>query len=81
MDAFVMRCMAFFVPLLPGLVRGATKVFRPVRASAGSGAAAAKAAQEVDEQGNDKDQPKGASTKDRSTEVKATAAQQEQEHN
>lgn len=43
--------------------------------------AAARAAQEVDEQGNHKDQPKGASAKDRATEVKAAAAKKEQEHN
>jgi hypothetical protein len=61
-------------------MRGATKVFRPVRASASSGVAAAKAAHQVDDQGNDKDQPKSASAKDRATEVKATAAKQEQEY-
>jgi hypothetical protein len=46
---------------------------QPVRAPAGSGVAAAKAAQEVDDQGSHKDQPKGASAKDRPAEVKATA--------
>jgi len=57
------------------------KVFRPVRASANSGVAAARAAHQVDDQGNHKDQPEGASAKDRATEVKATTAKQEQEHN
>ena len=36
---------------------------------------------DVDMQGNHKDQPKGASAKDRATEVKAAAAKKEQEHN
>lgn len=49
--------------------------------SAGSGVAAARAAYQVDDQGNRKDQPKGASAKDRATEVKATATEKEQEHN
>jgi hypothetical protein len=52
-----------------------------VRAFANSGVAAARAAHQVDDQGNHKDQPEGASAKDRATEVKATAAKQEQEHN
>jgi hypothetical protein len=43
--------------------------------------AAARSAQQVNKQGNHKDQPKGTSAKDRATEVKATAAEKEQEHN